>query len=283
MWIRPSVVGGRPSSPGQRSFVDAAGLMDYGARFYDPALGRFVSADSIVPEPGNPQALNRYGYGYSSPLNYTDPDGHFPLPILIIGIVLLKIADYGWTAYDAYQASATLADPNASPEDKAFAAADLAMTAAFEAAEPDDALPISLPLDDLARYAAMGVMRESAEQAARSGSKSYVRRWEQAMGRKVLPEHELHHGFPQQFETEFRAAGIDINSPFHLYELPVELHRFTPNGVHTGLVAKQWNGKWKERLRGNPTKEDMYKILDELAEEWGISRYSYSVLMQGKQ
>jgi RHS repeat-associated protein len=43
---------------GQRSFVDAVGLMDYGARFYDPALGRFVSADSLVPEPGNPQSVH---------------------------------------------------------------------------------------------------------------------------------------------------------------------------------------------------------------------------------
>ena len=54
--------GGGPSDhtfTGQRSFVDAVGLMDYGARFYDPALGRFVSADSVVPEPGNPQALKR--------------------------------------------------------------------------------------------------------------------------------------------------------------------------------------------------------------------------------
>jgi RHS repeat-associated protein len=32
------------------------GLMHYGARFYSPRLGRFVSADSIVPEPGEPQA-----------------------------------------------------------------------------------------------------------------------------------------------------------------------------------------------------------------------------------
>jgi hypothetical protein len=37
-----------------------------------------VSADSIVPGAGNPQALNRYSYVFNSPLNYTDPTGHCP-------------------------------------------------------------------------------------------------------------------------------------------------------------------------------------------------------------
>lgn len=62
--------------------------------------------------------------------------------------------DYGWTAYDAYQAGQVLADPNASQSAKEMAAGSLAMTVAFEAAEPDDILPISLPLDDVARLAA---------------------------------------------------------------------------------------------------------------------------------
>ncbi|MBC7228457.1 MAG: RHS repeat-associated core domain-containing protein [Thermoflexales bacterium] len=52
------------------------GLYDYRARYYDPALGRFISPDPIVPEPGNPQALNRYGYVNNNPLRYTDPSGH---------------------------------------------------------------------------------------------------------------------------------------------------------------------------------------------------------------
>jgi len=60
---------------GQRQEA-ALGLYDYGARFYDPALGRFISADTVVPELGNPQALNRYAYVLNNPLKYTDPTGH---------------------------------------------------------------------------------------------------------------------------------------------------------------------------------------------------------------
>jgi RHS repeat-associated protein len=33
-----------------------------GARFYDPNTGRFISPDTIVPEPLNPQSLNHYSY-----------------------------------------------------------------------------------------------------------------------------------------------------------------------------------------------------------------------------
>ena len=58
--------------------VDAqTGLMFYNARWYDPALGRFVSADTIVPNPGNPQDLNRYAYVRNSPVKYIDPSGYF--------------------------------------------------------------------------------------------------------------------------------------------------------------------------------------------------------------
>jgi RHS repeat-associated protein len=49
---------------------------DYNARYYDPWLGRFVSADTVVPNPGNPQTLNRYAYVHNNPLRYVDPTGH---------------------------------------------------------------------------------------------------------------------------------------------------------------------------------------------------------------
>jgi RHS repeat-associated protein len=56
--------------------VDATGLMDYDARFYDPLLGRFVQADTVVPGIGKSQAFNRYAYTNNNPVKYTDPSGH---------------------------------------------------------------------------------------------------------------------------------------------------------------------------------------------------------------
>ena len=51
-------------------------LYDYGARYYNPALGRFLSPDTIVPDPGNLQSLNRYSYVRNNPLSRIDPTGH---------------------------------------------------------------------------------------------------------------------------------------------------------------------------------------------------------------
>lgn len=59
---------------GQR--LDGTGLYYYGARFYDPDIGRFISADTIVPNPANPQSLNRYSYVLNNPMKYVDPTGH---------------------------------------------------------------------------------------------------------------------------------------------------------------------------------------------------------------
>jgi RHS repeat-associated protein len=66
------------SYTGQRALV-AVGLMDYNARWYDAALQKFVSPDTIIPSDGSSQALNRYSYVNSNPIRFTDPTGRMPV------------------------------------------------------------------------------------------------------------------------------------------------------------------------------------------------------------
>jgi len=51
------------------------GLINMNGRLYDPQIGRFLSPDNYVQEPGNSQSFNRYTYCLNNPLKYTDPDG----------------------------------------------------------------------------------------------------------------------------------------------------------------------------------------------------------------
>jgi hypothetical protein len=52
-------------------------LHDYGARWYDSALGRWLQPDTIVPlESQGVQAWDRYAYVNNNPVRYNDPTGH---------------------------------------------------------------------------------------------------------------------------------------------------------------------------------------------------------------
>jgi RHS repeat-associated protein len=59
---------------GQR--MEGIGLYDYGARWFDASIGRFVQADSIVPNLGDPQAWDRYAAMNNNPVVFVDPSGH---------------------------------------------------------------------------------------------------------------------------------------------------------------------------------------------------------------
>jgi RHS repeat-associated protein len=63
---------------GQYSYSTEIGLMYYVARFFDPQLGRFLSADTIVPQMWNSLSWDRYLYVFGNALRYTDPSGHNP-------------------------------------------------------------------------------------------------------------------------------------------------------------------------------------------------------------
>jgi RHS repeat-associated protein len=55
---------------------EETGLVDMGARYYLPSLGRFTTSDTFKGKPSNPLSENRYVYGEADPLSLSDPTGH---------------------------------------------------------------------------------------------------------------------------------------------------------------------------------------------------------------
>src|SRR5690606_28668498 len=58
------------------------GLVYMQQRYYDPVVGRFLSADPVATDTKNGWNLNRYNYAANNPYKFTDPDGR---EIRIIG------------------------------------------------------------------------------------------------------------------------------------------------------------------------------------------------------
>ncbi|HEX7699924.1 MAG TPA: RHS repeat-associated core domain-containing protein, partial [Kofleriaceae bacterium] len=51
------------------------------ARYYDPGLMHFLSADTIVPNVHDPRSFHRYAYTQQDPINFWDPSGHMPMRV----------------------------------------------------------------------------------------------------------------------------------------------------------------------------------------------------------
>lgn len=68
-------------------------LINMNGRIYDPAVGRFLSADPFVQYEDNMQSLNRYAYVMNNPLAATDPSGYF-LKKLLRAAIVVAIAVY---------------------------------------------------------------------------------------------------------------------------------------------------------------------------------------------
>jgi RHS repeat-associated protein len=77
-------VGPRPAH--SREFDAETGTINMGVRNYDPGTGRFLQMEPLF-SPFNFRNLNGYGYAYSSPLNYVDPNGASPISAGLLWIL----------------------------------------------------------------------------------------------------------------------------------------------------------------------------------------------------
>jgi RHS repeat-associated protein len=73
--------------------LDAVSLVHMNGRVYDPTLGRFLSADTVIQSLGSSQSINPFAYAWNAPLRYIDPTGHSLLGD-IIGLIVAIIAIY---------------------------------------------------------------------------------------------------------------------------------------------------------------------------------------------
>ena len=70
--------GAAPTWPGDHGFLDkptdTTGLTQVGARYYDAAIGRFISVDPVM-DMGQPQQWAAYTYAENNPMTFWDPTG----------------------------------------------------------------------------------------------------------------------------------------------------------------------------------------------------------------
>jgi hypothetical protein len=76
--------------------------MYYGARYYDSYLNRWTQPDTIVPDPLDPQSLNRYSYVLNNPIRYADPSGHGGPVLLLAFVNPVTVATGGAALVTAY-------------------------------------------------------------------------------------------------------------------------------------------------------------------------------------
>jgi RHS repeat-associated protein len=72
--------------------LDSVALVHINGRVYDPYLGRFLSADTVIQSLEATESVNPYAYAWNAPLRYIDPSGHDLIGDILGAIVGITLA-----------------------------------------------------------------------------------------------------------------------------------------------------------------------------------------------
>ena len=112
-WGKPlSITGSMKSTLGQynplryRSYVydRETGLYYLQSRYYNPTIGRFINADSLIDNSAGVVGYNLFAYCANNPIVYEDSSGHwvetvfdlFPLGVSIVEVVINPADPWAW-------------------------------------------------------------------------------------------------------------------------------------------------------------------------------------------
>jgi hypothetical protein len=264
---------------------------------YASALGRFVSADTLVPSPSDPQQLNRYAYTLNNPVKYTDPTGHYifedePIATRLrnprtgqydVQNTLLSPAsaqrDYGVNAA-LRQAQTTWAGDVGTPGyigdaleligsvlfeplDWLFSARDCfggdcsGVLLGLLPFVPGSARKVFNVVDDGADL--VRPIQRFKKLVADNFRENLRRLTGKASG--AIKGLEAHHVLPQEFVDKFRGLGFEIHDPRFGSWVDAPSHR---------QWSHEYNQRWKEFLNTNPNKEGVLDFARQLSKEYGF-------------
>ncbi len=254
------------------------------ARRYDPALGRFIQPDTLVPDPGDPQALNRYSYVGNNPVRYTDPSGH--------RVVEDNFGAYGCnTGASIYDCIYPEGHPLAgypigtTEEDIAQATAEMKSTSAFVA----DVVPVVGDIKGLIEVATGKdvITGESLGHWRWLGLVGisefrHIRRLRHVDELTGVVKFEKHHIVPREILRKYLPQEV-ANHPLvrgvrghpNRWAIPRDLHR----EIHRGPGGGEYNRRWileinnVIRTQGKITVEDVLQIRNRIIQEFGLEVY----------
>ncbi len=135
---------------------DRDGEMYYfNARYYDPSLGSFLQADSLLfgTEGDNAASLNRYAFAANNPASYADPGGQL---VPLLGVMAVAIAKAAVAASAAASAAAAAAAAAATAAAAAAASAAAAAGSAAIAAAAAAGSALAASASTIATFALTG-------------------------------------------------------------------------------------------------------------------------------